>query len=199
MIIMKSYLNKNIYQKRVNFYFGQEKKSFVEQFFFRSRASPHILVNVVMEVIKKVDGGAHKATMVVTFLLLLKVELILLIQGENRFKWSSLTKVKKQHYYGTSGPKKSNTNQMQDIRWQRIVSSDLESIPVGLVVLWGSLFSAASPSVHSLLACTYLISRVAHTIFYANAIPQSVPFAWFGGFASVIGLALNGVLGVLCQ
>jgi len=167
------------------------------------------------------DPFAHKVTMVVTGLTFLKFMVSVTIQGGKRFKAGtrppedsrlSLAKGVPQHFgvdtqqqqqqqqQGKKGQNvDSNTKSviLEDIRWQRIVHNDLESIPLGLIVAWGSLFSAYNPNVHAALVSTFLVSRTLHTFFYAKGWQPYRALAWFGGVLSVFGLAINGVLGVL--
>lgn len=89
--------------------------------------------------------------------------------------------------------------QQNDRRWRRIVLNDVESIPLGVAVAWGTAGIAHSPLAHSVMVLAFAASRVLHTIFYAK---QSQPWrgiVWTIGVFSVFGLSLNGLLGALAK
>ncbi len=44
-------------------------------------------------------------------------------------------------------------------RWTRIVANDLENIPLGVAVMYGSMATAFSPAVHAFLALGFAFSR----------------------------------------
>jgi hypothetical protein len=46
-----------------------------------------------------------------------------------------------------------------DKRWRRIVLNDVENIPLGLVVAWGSANIAQSPRTHVGLVSLFAVSR----------------------------------------
>jgi len=153
--------------------------------------------------------------LIVTFLFVLKWYVTIAKQGGKRFvsgtrppedqQFKHLAKNVQQTYGIPSSTTTTTTTDQskarkaveEDIRWQRIVLNDIENIPLGLIVAWGSLLSARSPQLHSILLITFLISRVAHTISYANSKQPHRAIAWFGAVLSVLGLAINGVLGLI--
>eukprot|EP01098_Paradermamoeba_levis_P008581 TRINITY_DN3555_c0_g1_i3.p1 TRINITY_DN3555_c0_g1~~TRINITY_DN3555_c0_g1_i3.p1 ORF type:complete len:187 (-),score=61.69 TRINITY_DN3555_c0_g1_i3:27-515(-) len=157
-----------------------------------------------------VDPWAHKLTMIATVALFFKFLFTALAQGSKRFNSGtrppednklSLAKGKPQHY-GLDNNKdaadaRTKKAIITDIRWQRIVLNDLENIPLGLIVAWGALFSASSPFLHGVLVIVFAISRTLHTVSYANELQPHRAIAWAGAVLSVIGLAVNGLVGVL--
>ena len=47
----------------------------------------------------------------------------------------------------------------KEARWLRIVSNDLENIPLGMAIAWGTLQITYSPKVHAILVLAFAISR----------------------------------------
>lgn len=86
---------------------------------------------------------------------------------------------------------------MADIRWQRIVHNDMENIFMGLIVTWGSLFSAANASVHCASFVVFTLSRIMHTLAYAYELQPHRGIAWFVAVIAMLVIAVNGVIGVL--
>jgi glutathione S-transferase len=68
--------------------------------------------------------------------------------------------------YGV-GPSENSKHAMADILWERIVRNDMENIFMGLIVTWGSLFSAANALAHSVCVVIFTVSRILHTLSYA--------------------------------
>uniref|UniRef100_A0A6B2LPW7 Microsomal glutathione S-transferase 1 n=1 Tax=Arcella intermedia TaxID=1963864 RepID=A0A6B2LPW7_9EUKA len=83
-----------------------------------------------------------------------------------------------------------------DVRWQRIVQNDLENLPLGLIVAWGSLFSCYSPRAHSFLVGLFCASRIGHTYCYAHAMQPHRSVMYVLGMMSTVGMGLNGLLGL---
>jgi glutathione S-transferase len=98
--------------------------------------------------------------------------------------------------YGVS-PSENPKHAMADIRWQRIVHNDMENIFMGLIVAWGSLFSAANASVHCVCVVIFTVSRILHTLSYAYELQPHRGIAWFVAVIAVLVIAVNGVIGVL--
>lgn len=94
-------------------------------------------------------------------------------------------------------PDSNNKHREADIRWQRIVHNDMENIFLGLIVAWGSLFSAASPGVHAVSVVIFTLARIFHTVTYANEMQPHRGIAWLVAVLSVFVIGTNGVIGVL--
>jgi glutathione S-transferase len=84
-----------------------------------------------------------------------------------------------------------------ELRAGRISMNDLENIPIALIINWGSLFCHANTTAHIALTITFAVSRILFTIAFANKKQPFRSIAWFGGVFSMLGLAINGVAGVL--
>jgi uncharacterized membrane protein YecN with MAPEG domain len=82
-----------------------------------------------------------------------------------------------------------------ETRWARIVSNDLENIPIGLIISWATLFSAYSPFLHSMMMILFVISRSFHTYFYAYKLQPHRTFAWAGAVVAVLVMSINGIIG----
>merc|ERR1711935_223839 len=153
-----------------------------------------------------IDALAHKATMCATSALVFKLFGTIMIQGGKRFPAGtrppedgslSLAKGKAQSFGQADQDKIKPHHIMADIRWQRIVHNDLENIPVGLAVAWGSLLSPASPTLHAGMVLLFAAARVGHTVSYAYELQPHRAIFWVVAALCMLGMAVNGVLGVL--
>ena len=155
-----------------------------------------------------IDNLSHKITVISSFVVLIKFFITTAIQGGKRFKGGSrppedaklsLNPKGQTQNFGMKKEQdeKSLRRQEADVRWQRIVLNDLESIPLGLLFSWISLFSSYSSNVHNILVVTYAVSRILHTFSYANSLQPHRAIGWFGGVLATIGLGINSVAGVL--
>ncbi|ORY52885.1 hypothetical protein BCR33DRAFT_711305 [Rhizoclosmatium globosum] len=164
-----------------------------------------------------VSPVAHTATSLSTLVLLIKFYATLMKQGGARFRAGSrppedanafpdlvkslkATTVKQTFGVSAEGAEASEKElkaRMADVRWQRIVSNDLENIPLGLIIAWTSLPTAWSPLLHALLVSLFAAARVGHTIAYAKALQPHRAATWAAGIVSVLGLCLNGVAGLV--
>ncbi|OQS03854.1 hypothetical protein THRCLA_03858 [Thraustotheca clavata] len=84
---------------------------------------------------------------------------------------------------------------IEDIRWQRILSNDVENIPLGLILAWGSTVAGGNPTVTVVATIAFTIARLSHTLAYANG-----KFNWrvasYGlGLFSALTLAGNSIAG----
>jgi glutathione S-transferase len=154
------------------------------------------------------DSFSHKVTVISSFVLLLKFMLTTTIQGGKRFvggsrppedeKLSLNPKGKTQNFgLKKEQDEKSLKRQEEDMRWQRIVLNDLESLPFGLMFSWISLFSSYSTKVHNIFVISYTIARVLHTYSYAKSLQPHRALCWMVGIVSMLGLGVNSVVGVL--
>ena len=87
--------------------------------------------------------------------------------------------------------------QEANLRWQRIVANNNENEPLGAVVALSALMTAKSARAHSALIYLFVVFRILHTIAYSNKLQPWRSLTWFGGALSVMGLALNGLIGAL--
>ncbi|KAJ1540167.1 hypothetical protein HK405_011804 [Cladochytrium tenue] len=86
---------------------------------------------------------------------------------------------------------------LEDIRWQRIVSNDLENLPLGLIFAYASLRSPASHKVHRAAWIVFVVSRILHTWAYVNKKQPHRAALWFAGISSSLALVINAAVGSL--
>jgi glutathione S-transferase len=94
-------------------------------------------------------------------------------------------------------PSENAKHAVADVRWQRIVHNDLENVVMGLVVVWASLLSAYSPSLHTAAVVAFAVSRVLHTVYYAYEMQPHRGIAWFVAVLAIFIIATNGAIGVM--
>eukprot|EP00301_Raphidiophrys_heterophryoidea_P001627 c10780_g1_i1.p1 GENE.c10780_g1_i1~~c10780_g1_i1.p1 ORF type:complete len:165 (-),score=39.60 c10780_g1_i1:90-584(-) len=81
-------------------------------------------------------------------------------------------------------------------RYDRMVMNNLESIPIGLVIVWCTLLCADDPIAHIVLVTIYAGARVCYSICYAYALQPFRSIVFILGLLSSIGLVVNGLVGV---
>jgi glutathione S-transferase len=81
-----------------------------------------------------------------------------------------------------------------DYRWKRIVQNDLENIPIGLVVLLGSILVGGNDTANVVLLAIFTFARIAHTYAYANQMQPHRALLWSTGQLCVVAGALNGLI-----
>ena len=84
-----------------------------------------------------------------------------------------------------------------ELRWTRIVSNDLESIPFALFLFGGGVLVGSNSTVHISAMIVYTIVRCLHTYVYANALQPHRGICWaLGVLATLIG-AGNAIVAIL--
>ncbi|TFJ85254.1 hypothetical protein NSK_003677 [Nannochloropsis salina CCMP1776] len=155
-----------------------------------------------------------QATAVASLTLLVKHILTVFVQGGARFGAGMrppedvcfMPKAGKQSFDGTAkAAERGNEDKalkkalQNEQRWTRIVANDLENIPLGLIIAWGSLQSPRSPPAHVVLVLAFTVSRILHTVTYAAGKQPHRALAFFGGVLAVVGMGVNGVLGAFAK
>lgn len=84
-----------------------------------------------------------------------------------------------------------------DFRWKRIVQNDLETIPIGLLVVLGSILAGGNETVNSLVVSLFTLARIAHTVSYAHQLQPHRAICWSIGQLCVLVAGLTGVVAVL--
>jgi uncharacterized MAPEG superfamily protein len=87
-------------------------------------------------------------------------------------------------------------------RTQRIVNNDLENVPYGLIMAWGSLICLSrlpTPdsglyTAHSVLVAVFAGMRVGHTVAYRYALSYTRSLLWISGVLSTIGLGVVAII-----
>ena len=80
-------------------------------------------------------------------------------------------------------------------RWSKIIQNDIENIPMGLILNWGSLLCNANPAYHLGLNCMMVFGRVMHTVSYAYGLMPHRSLAYFAGMFASLGFIINGING----
>ncbi|KAF1327050.1 hypothetical protein FI667_g7970, partial [Globisporangium splendens] len=104
--------------------------------------------------------------------------------------------------YGTNATDAPPSDQLVlarhvELRWRRIVSNDLESIPLALFVFAGGVLAESNDQVHSVAMIAYTFARVAHTFAYAKSIQPQRSMLWFVGVLSTIVGMANAVVAIV--
>ena len=157
----------------------------------------------------QLDKNAFKVTMICSAALLFKCVYTNTMVGGKRIKSGArppedealFKTAGKQDFTGGSKVFKSEAEEKsakeEENRAVRIAQNDLESIPVGLIMNWGSLLCHGSTNWHIYLTIAFTICRYGHTIAYSLKRQPSRAIFWFGAILSMFGFAINGVVGVL--
>ena len=134
-------------------------------------------------------------TMICTLLLSLKMTYSFVKEGKLRGGLGmrapedvALNPKGKEQKFGSvseNGPPKLVAKQQ---RWSRICANDLENIPIGLVIAWGSVLCGTCSSIHNPLLLSFTVCRYGHTLCYAYG-SLFRPVAFGVGLFSVFGLA----------
>lgn len=148
-------------------------------------------------------GGALLSTTIIAC----KIYATAAIQGSLRFKTgfrppedgSLIKKNKVKQSFGMQNgeldPSKAKAALETETRWARIVTNDFENLPIGLAVIWGTLFTCAYPQLHAVMAITFSLARCLHTYYYAKATQPHRAIAWSTGVLMVLGMLMNGLFG----
>lgn len=150
-----------------------------------------------------VSTVALQATMIATWVLLLKMLATTIIQGGKRF-YAGTRPSEDVQYAPDLGaqsvlvvpdPDKEVAREAE-ARWNRIVMNDVENIPMGLIAAWGSLMCNANPTAHVVLVVIFTLARLGHTISYAKAKQPARALCWMTALGASVGLCVNGLLGL---
>jgi len=163
-----------------------------------------------------VDIRAFQTTVLVTCILFVKLLITLIIQASKRTKSGTcppednlLPWGKDEHGLRYVLPVTVADNQKaiaedarwqmairEDVRWQRIVANDLESLLFGVIIAVLTVFVARSSIAHIVLYVVFAFCRVLHTLFYGLGIQPFRSIVWYLGVLCIIGLGVNGLVGV---
>ena len=81
-------------------------------------------------------------------------------------------------------------------RWSGILSNDMETIPMGLLIAWNSCLFGLSNPYHVALLTLFAASRLGHTYAYAMGMQPHRTMAYILGSIAVVGLGLNALWGL---
>ncbi|TMW68927.1 hypothetical protein Poli38472_001083 [Pythium oligandrum] len=84
-----------------------------------------------------------------------------------------------------------------ELRWQRIVLNDLESIPLALIVFGTGLISGkTNEAAQTAALVVYTVLRFVHTFAYAKSLQPYRTFSWQFGIVAILAGAINSLVGV---
>uniref|UniRef100_A0A0G4HHW3 Microsomal glutathione S-transferase 1 n=1 Tax=Chromera velia CCMP2878 TaxID=1169474 RepID=A0A0G4HHW3_9ALVE len=98
--------------------------------------------------------------------------------------------------FGTDRGTASERAVMKEIRWTNIVRNDLETLPFGMIISWGTMLCHSSPPLHAGLVALFVFSRLFYTISYAYEKQPARSIFWFLGHLAIIGMLGNGLAGL---
>jgi len=84
-------------------------------------------------------------------------------------------------------------------RAQRIAMNDIENVFLGLIVIWVTALApvfTVNEVAHIVLTVLFTVCRIMHTILYMNKISYGRSLAWFGGHLCIVGLFIDGLVGI---
>lgn len=98
---------------------------------------------------------------------------------------------------------KSDQDKYEDIlaareeehRWRRIIQNDLESIPIGMGVILGSVLAGGDEMLNCFAMTVFTMARIGHTYSYVKRLQPARSVMWIIGQTAVL---LSGVNGLLC-
>eukprot|EP01083_Nonionella_stella_P318808 1167222_1 len=141
-------------------------------------------------------ASAAKIVAICNLALILKYFMTIIFQGirrtrapEDGFQPPSITESKEP----LTGDKSGFS---EEKRWQRIVLNDLENVPIGIVMMWLSLFVSGNPTVTAVCAIGLTLGRCLHTLCYIYKLMPWRAVGWLIGILSTLTLTGNVVYGV---
>ena len=152
-----------------------------------------------------IDEALLKQTITVTGLIALKFFGCILFQGKARVYAGSrppedvalFPKAGAQNFDGQGKFKdedeKGRKLKEAEARWLRLIQNDVENIPLGLVIAWGSLLCNPNSLVQQIGLWTFCVGRLGHSYAYANALQPSRAIFWFAGVVGMLTMVGNGV------
>merc|ERR1712028_86867 len=86
-------------------------------------------------------------------------------------------------------------------RWLRLVMNDVENVPLGILVSWGSAICLQAThewcvNVHVTCVWMFTVGRVAHSFAYAYGLQPHRAIGWFAGVVGIMGMSINACVAV---
>ena len=153
---------------------------------------------------------AFHSTVVSFLILLTKYYVTIFIQGYKRVLAGSrppedtklFAKAGEQSFNGLAKFAGKNTNDRYvkalkegELRWLRIVSNDVENVPLGLIVGVFSLVCGYSNTLHVVSIGCFTVCRVMHTVSYAYEWQPHRVITFTGAVGGTFGMLGNVALG----
>ncbi|KAG6949629.1 hypothetical protein JG688_00014547 [Phytophthora aleatoria] len=150
-----------------------------------------------------VVNGSVKAYVACTSVLYIKFLAATTIQGARKFATggrppedSELPAAKRKQTFGIDNTNDTTTLQAEQ-RWGSIVMSDLEFIPLGLLIFGAGIMAGGNSKVHFRAMIAFTAARCLHTYAYAKAIqPMRSLCHGVGVVATIVGLG-NAISAIL--
>jgi len=83
-----------------------------------------------------------------------------------------------------------------ETRWNRIVTNDLENLPLGVLMAILTMLIAAHPIAHVVFFAIFAFARTIHTIAFARAAQPWRTIFYFVGVLGILGMGINGIVGL---
>eukprot|EP00298_Acanthocystis_sp_HF-20_P008945 c18006_g1_i1.p1 GENE.c18006_g1_i1~~c18006_g1_i1.p1 ORF type:complete len:159 (-),score=47.05 c18006_g1_i1:23-499(-) len=80
-------------------------------------------------------------------------------------------------------------------RWNRIVSNDLEQIPLALFIGWASIPAAHDPVAHTVFISAFGVLRILHTLSFVYELQPYRSYTWMLAIVCVLGMIINTFIG----
>ncbi|RHY24286.1 hypothetical protein DYB30_008443 [Aphanomyces astaci] len=140
-----------------------------------------------------------------TLALYVKYIVTLTIQGGSKFKtatrppedmaFAATTAPQQRAFIPETSEEKVEAAKAKEARWGRIVGNDLENLPFGIIMAWVSIVAGGNGTATSVLFVVFTVSRIVHSIAFANAVFLPRTIAFQVGMLSTVALAVNAVIG----
>ena len=153
----------------------------------------------------QIDRLCLKTTVICSSVLLFKMAIANVMIGGARIKAGTrppedealFPNKGKQSFLGRGDEKENKEAKENEQRLVRIGLNDLENIPIGLILCWGSLLVCKSTNAHFWLTICFTAGRVLHHITYFLKLQPWRAIAWGIAFFSMLGFAVNGFMGAI--
>lgn len=155
------------------------------------------------------DSALLKQAMAVSLILAVKFSVCIMFQGHARIRGGSrppedmkmFPKAGPQSFDGKEKFKaedeKGHKIKEAEARWVRLIANDMENLPMGLILTWGSLLCKPNPALYTTFLWLFCAGRVVHSFAFANAMQPLRSYSWMAGVAGSLGMGVVGLLSVL--
>ncbi|RHY29155.1 hypothetical protein DYB32_005383 [Aphanomyces invadans] len=150
-------------------------------------------------------AGDVRVAALCTLVLYIKFYAALFVQGTVKYKsgsrppedmtFAATTAPNKELFIPETSEDKLEAAKAREHRWNRIVGNDLENLPLGIMMAWVAIVAGGNGTVTSIAIILFTVSRIAHSIAFANAmfLPRTISFQV--GALCTVALAINAVAG----
>ncbi|ETV94529.1 hypothetical protein H310_11829 [Aphanomyces invadans] len=133
-------------------------------------------------------AGDVRVAALCTLVLYIKFYAALFVQGTVKYKsgsrppedmtFAATTAPNKELFIPETSEDKLEAAKAREHRWNRIVGNDLENLPLGIMMAWVAIVAGGNGTVTSIAIILFTVSRIAHSIAFANAmfLPRTISF-----------------------